>query len=41
MIVKVKDAALAKAAGEGMDEFVQVIVDATYEAIGGDRKSVV
>ena len=36
MIVKVKDAALAKAAGEGMDEFVQVIVDATYEAIGGE-----
>lgn len=36
MIVKVKDAALAKAAGEGMDEFVKVIVDATYEAIGGE-----
>lgn len=36
MIVKVKDAALAQAAGEGMDEFVQVIVDATYQAIGGE-----
>ena len=36
MIVKVKDAVLAKAAGEGMDEFVRVIVDATYEAIGGE-----
>lgn len=35
MIVKVKDMALAKAAGEGMDEFVQVIVDAIYAAIGG------
>lgn len=36
MIVKVKDADLAKAANEGMDEFVQVIVDATYAAIGGE-----
>ena len=36
MIVKVKDAALAKAAGEGKDEYEQVIVDATYEAIGGE-----
>lgn len=35
MIVKVKDAALAQAAGEGMDEFIKVIVDATYDAIGG------
>lgn len=34
--VKVKDAQLAAAAGEGMDEFLQVIVDATHAAIGGD-----
>ena len=32
MIVKVKDQALAQAATQGMDEFVQVIVDATYQA---------
>mgnify|MGYP004491441765 FL=1 len=36
MIVKVKDQALAQAATQGMDEFVQVIVAATYQAIGGN-----
>ncbi len=35
MIVKVKDQALAQAATQGMDEFVQTIVDAIYQAIGG------
>ena len=33
--VKIKDAALQKAAEEGMDEFVGVFVDATLDAIGG------
>ncbi len=34
--VKVKDAALQQAAGEGMDAFVQTFVDAIREAIGGE-----
>lgn len=34
--VKVKDKALEAAAGLGMDEFVQVFVDAIHEAIGGE-----
>ncbi len=33
--VKIKDAALQKAAEEGMDEFVHVFVDASLNAIGG------
>ena len=33
--VKINDAALQKAALEGMDEFVKVFIDATLEAIGG------
>lgn len=33
--VKIQDAALQKAAMEGMDEFVQVFVDGTLQAIGG------
>ena len=33
--VKIKDAALQKAAEEGMDEFVGVFVNATLDAIGG------
>lgn len=33
--VKIKDAALQKAAMEGMDEFVGVFIDATLDAIGG------
>ena len=33
--VKIKDAALQKAAEEGMDEFVGVFVDAILDAIGG------
>lgn len=33
--VRVKDAALQQAAGEGMDAFLQVFVNATKEAIGG------
>ncbi len=36
MKVLIKDASLAKAAEEGMDEFIRVIVDAIYEAIGGE-----
>ena len=34
--VKVKDADLRRAAGEGMDAFLQVFIDATREAIGGE-----
>ncbi|MBQ8487231.1 MAG: DMP19 family protein [Prevotella sp.] len=34
--VKVKDTALQQAAGEGMDAFVQVFIDAIMEAIGGE-----
>ena len=34
--VKVKDAALQQAAGEGMDAFVRIFVDAIREAIGGE-----
>ncbi|SES98936.1 DMP19 family protein [Prevotella sp. kh1p2] len=34
--VKIKDSALQQAAAKGMDEFVQVFVDAIYEAIGGE-----
>ena len=33
--VRVKDAALRQAAGEGMDAFLQVFINATKEAIGG------
>lgn len=33
--VKIQDAALQQAAEQGMDEFVQVFVDAIKEAIGG------
>ena len=33
--VKVKEAQLIAAAETGMDEFIQVFVDAIYEAIGG------
>jgi hypothetical protein len=34
--VKVKDAALQQAAGEGMDAFVRIFVDAIRAAIGGE-----
>lgn len=34
--VIVKDKDLSQAAGEGMDEFLKVITDATYDAIGGE-----
>lgn len=34
--VTVKDSALRQAALQGMDEFIQVFVDAIYEAIGGE-----
>ncbi len=37
--IKVKDAALQQAAGEGMDAFLQVFVDAIHEAIGGELTS--
>lgn len=36
MEIKIKDALLAQAAQEGMDEFVGVFVDAIHEAIGGE-----
>jgi len=36
MQVKVTDAALSKAAMEGMDDFLKVIIDALREAIGGE-----
>ncbi len=36
MQIKVKDAALSQAALEGMDAFVQVVVDALRQAIGGE-----
>lgn len=34
--VRVKDEALQKAAGEGMDAFLKVFIDATKAAIGGE-----
>ena len=34
--VRVKDAALQQAAGEGMDAFLRVFIDATKAAIGGE-----
>lgn len=34
--IVVKDADLRKAAGEGMDEFLEVIVNGIHDAIGGD-----
>lgn len=34
--VRVKDAALQQAAGEGMDAFLKVFIDATKAAIGGE-----
>ena len=36
MQIKVKDAALSQAALDGMDAFVQVVVDALRQAIGGE-----
>ena len=36
MKVKVSDALLAQAAGEGIDEYIKVIVDAIYKTIGGE-----
>ncbi len=35
-MIEVKDAALQKAAGEGMDEFIQVFTDKYKETIGGE-----
>ena len=35
MKVKIKDNVLAQAAEEGMDKYIQVIVDAIYKTIGG------
>lgn len=35
MEIKIKDALLAQAAQEGMDEFIKVFVDAIHDAIGG------
>lgn len=37
--VTVKDADLMRAAGEGMDEFLQVFIDGIYDAIGGELTS--
>ncbi len=34
--VKIKDSILQKAATEGMDAFIGAIVQATYDAVGGD-----
>ncbi len=34
--VKIKDMALRQAAGEGMDAFIKVFVDATLDACGGE-----
>lgn len=34
--ITIKDADLAKAAMEGMDEFLKVVTDAIYDAIGGE-----
>lgn len=36
MEIKIKDALLAQAAQEGMDEFIIVFVDAIHDAIGGE-----
>ena len=36
MEIKIKDALLAHAAQEGMDEFIKVFVDAIHDAIGGE-----
>lgn len=36
---KVKDAVLREAAGEGMDEFLKVFVDAIMDSIGGELNS--
>lgn len=36
MEIKIKDALLAQAAQEGMDEFIKVFVDAIHHAIGGE-----
>ena len=36
MEIKIKDALLAQAAQEGMDEFINVFVDAIHDAIGGE-----
>ena len=36
MEIKIKDALLAQAAQEGMDEFIKVFVDAIHDAIGGE-----
>ena len=36
MVVKIHDAVLAAAAQEGMDAFVEAIVGAIYDAIGGE-----
>lgn len=35
MEIKIKDALLAQAAQEGMDEFIKVFVDTIHDAIGG------
>ena len=35
-MIKIKDSDLAAAAGKGMDEFLQVFIDAYLEAIGGE-----
>lgn len=36
MEIKIKDALLAQAAQEGMDEFIKVFVEAIHDAIGGE-----
>lgn len=38
--VHVSEAELQKAAGQGMDEFIQVFVDAIHQAIGGNLNAV-
>ena len=35
-MIEVTDASLQKAAGEGMDEFIQVFTDKYKEVIGGE-----
>jgi len=35
-MIQIKDEALRKGAEEGMDEFLQVFIDAYEEAIGGE-----
>lgn len=37
--IKIKDETLLNAASKGMDEFIQVFVDATRQAIGGELTS--